>query len=74
MFRHFEWLVAIGENVQQVVGGSKVKSWKGQTLRFQVLCQSFLAQGKLRLNNFKFVCQSIDFGDLRARSDTCIYE
>ena len=64
MFGDLQRLVAVGQDVEEVVGGRKVESGKGQTFRLQIFGQRLFAERQLGLDDFEFLDQSCDVGGL----------
>ncbi len=53
-----ERLVAVRQNVEEIVGRGEVEPREGQTFRLQVLRQGFLAEGQLRLDDLQLLDES----------------
>ena len=54
---HLDWLVAIGQNVQQVGRRDEIESWERESLSLQVLCQSLLADGQPVLDALQLIVE-----------------
>ena len=61
---HLHWLVALGQDVQQVSRGDEVESGEGQPLGLQVLCQSLLTHRQPLLDVLQVLVEVRTIGGL----------